>query len=183
MKPYRLPKFLIIGVITFLLLSNCEEDKMEEVLPQQLPSITLEKFCLTETKNGKKMWMLDAETAKVYDELIKIDHVKIRFYDENQIEFSILHAPGGQLNMKTHNILVGDSVVVFTNDSTTLLTDSLFWQNDSQMILTNSPVKILKRDGTIIEGKGLKADPYLRKIEIIGTTEGVSPIELPDINK
>ena len=85
------------------------------------------------------------------------------------------------LNTKTHNILVGDSVVVFTNDSSTLFTDSLFWHNDSQMIVTNQHVKIVKQDSIVIEGNGLRADPKLDKIEVIGETKGVSPIELPSI--
>ena len=171
---------LIIGLI---LPYGCEEDKVKETQEQQLPSIILEEFSLTETERGTKLWTLDAKIAKVYDEIINVDTVKIRFYDEDQVEFSILRAPGGLLNTKTHNILVGDSVTVFTNDSTKLFTDSLFWQNDSQKILTNSHVRILKPDGTIIEGEGLRADPYLRKIEIIGETKGITPIELPDIYK
>lgn len=171
----------IILISGLFLFSSCEEKGIEEKLDEELPKITLEKFSLTETKAGDKLWTLDAEQARVYDEIIKVDSVKIRFYDKDQIEFSILYAPGGILNRKTHNILVGDSVAVFTNDSTKLFTDSLFWQNDSQKILTDCYVKIIKQDGTVIEGKGLRADPYLKKIEVIGETKGISPIELPDI--
>ncbi len=170
-------------ILAGLLLANCGERKIDEKLEQELPKITLENFSLTETERGKKLWVLDAEYAKVYDEIIRVDSVKIRFYDENQALFSILYAPGGVLNTKTRNILVGDSVAVFTDDSTKLFTDSLFWQNDSQKILTNRAVTIIKQDGVVIEGEGLRADPYLKKIEIIGETKGVSPIELPDINK
>ncbi|MCK4250547.1 LPS export ABC transporter periplasmic protein LptC [candidate division WOR-3 bacterium] len=173
----------IILISGLFLFSSCEEKGIEEKLDEELPRITLEKFSLTETKTGDKLWTLDAEQARVYDEIIKVDSVKIRFYDKDQIEFSILYAPGGILNRKTHNILVGDSVAVFTNDSTKLFTDSLFWQNDSQKILTDCYVKIIKQDGTVIEGKGLRADPYLKKIEVIGETKGISPIELPDIRK
>lgn len=183
MIPYRFPRIFIAVTLAILLYEHCEEDKIEGALPQQIPAITLEKFCLTETKNGHKLWVLSAEAAWVYDEIIKIDAVKIKFYNEDHVEFSILYAPGGQLNTETHNILVGDSVYVVTDDSTKLFTDSLFWQNDSQRIVTNAAVKIMKQDGTVIEGTGLKTDPYLKKIEILGTTEGVSPIELPDINK
>ncbi len=165
------------------LLISCKEEDIQEKIDNDLPKITLENFSLTETKEGKKMWTLDAEYAKVYDEIIKVDSVKIRFYDKDQVEFSVLYAPGGMLNTKTHNVLVGDSVAVLTNDSTKLFTDSLFWQNDSQKILTDCRVKIIKQDSTVIEGQGLRADPYLKKIEILGTTQGVSPIELPDINK
>ena len=172
-----------LGIVGLILLIGCEEEKIQEKLDPVLPKITLEEFSLTETKKGEKLWVLDAEQARVYDEIIKVDSVKIRFYDEEQVVFSILYAPNGILNTKTHNILVGDSVAVFTNDSTKLFTDSLFWQNDSQKILTDCHVKIVKLDSTLIKGKGLRADPYLKKIEIIGEAKGVSPIELPDIRK
>jgi LPS export ABC transporter protein LptC len=174
---------IIISVLSVFLFNHCETDADDNKQQQQLPDIVLEKFSLTETQKGKKLWILNASLALVFDEIINVESVIIEFYDDKQEVFSVMNAPGGLLNTKTRNILVGDSVVVYTNDSTKLFTDSLFWQNDSQKILTNCSVTILKQDGTIIEGKGLRADPYLKKIEIISETKGMSPIELPDIKK
>jgi len=94
-----------------------------------------------------------------------------------------LNAPRGELNTKTHNIFVEDSVVVITDDSTKLYTESLFWLNDSARILSDSYVMIIKGDGTVIEGRGLRTDPRLNRIEIIGETKGASPIVLPDIRE
>lgn len=180
---HRFKFILLICFLIVICLANCKEEDNGERLGDEIPKIILEKFSLIETKKGRKLWKLEAEMARVYDELIKVDSVKMRFYNKEQVEFSVLYAPGGILNTKTYNVLVGDSVVVLTNDSTKLFTDSLFWQNDSEKILTDCPVKIIKKDGVVIEGKGLRADPYLEKIEIISETKGVSPIELPDINK
>lgn len=175
-------KVLQIGLVVGLfLLAGCQEDKLQDRLDDDQPKIIIDTFSLTETNKGKKVYTLDAVRARVYDEIIKVDSVEIRFYDKEEVEFSVLCAPAGILNTKTRNILVGDSVVVLTNDSTKLYTDSLFWQNDSQKILTDCPVTIMKQDGTVIEGRGLRADPYLEKIEILGDAKGVSPIELPDI--
>ncbi len=181
MIEYRIAKVLLICFFIWLGFNTCEKTDIQEKLSEDLPHISLEQFSLTETKTGKKLWILDAQQARVYDEIVRVDSVKIRFFDKDQVEFSILHAPGGILNRKTHNILVGDSVFVVTNDSTKLFTDSLFWLNDSQRIVTNRHVKIVKQDSIVIEGKGLRADPYLNKIEIIGETKGTSPIEIPDI--
>ncbi len=172
---------LIMILFTAFVFSTCEQERIQDKSDEDLPHITLEEFSLTETKSGKKLWILDARQARVYDEIIHVDSVRIKFFDKEQVEFSVLYAPGGMLNRRSHNILVGDSVAVLTNDSTRLFTDSLFWLNDSQKIITNRHVKIIKQDSIIIEGKGLRADPYLNKIEIIGETKGTSPIELPDI--
>jgi LPS export ABC transporter protein LptC len=179
----KLPHVAIIGILSILLFNQCEKEVDDSKQEEQVPDIVLENFSLTETQKGKKLWTLNASLALVYDDIINVESVAIQFCDEKQEVFSVMNAPGGLLNIKTRNILVGDSVVVYTNDSTKLFTDSLFWQNDSQKILTNCPVKIYKQNGTVIEGKGLRADPYLKKIEIISETKGISPIELPDINK
>ena len=174
---------LLIFMMVVALLLACEEKEIEEKLPKDMPKIILEKLCLTETKSGQKLWTLNADRADVYEEIIKVDEVTVRFYDESEDEYSVLTAPRGELNTRTHNIFVEDSVYVITNDSTQLRTVSLFWLNDSAKILTDAYVKILKRDGTVIEGKGLRTDPRLSRIEIIGETKGTSPILLPDIRK
>jgi LPS export ABC transporter protein LptC len=173
---------ILLAVFGLMGFFACEKE-VEEKLPKDIPKITLEKLCLTETKSGKKLWTLNAARAAVYDEIIKVDEVIVRFYDEKDIEFSVLTAPRGELNTTTHNIFVEDSVEVFTNDSTKLYTESLFWLNDSAKILTDAYVKIVKKDGTVIEGRGLRTDPRLTRIEIIGETKGESPIKLPDIRR
>lgn len=173
----------IVGVFFLVSVLVCNGEQEKETLGEGIPRIILEEFSLTETREGEKLWILDALHARVFNELIHVDSVAIRFFNKEGVEFSLLQAPGGMLNTRTHNVLVGDSVVVLTNDSTKLYTDSLFWMNDSELIITDCPVTIVKSDSTIIEGTGLRADPYLEKIEILGTTQGISPIKLPDINR
>ncbi|NIT51645.1 MAG: hypothetical protein GWO41_02555, partial [candidate division Zixibacteria bacterium] len=98
------------------------EKEIEEKLPKDMPKIILEKLCLTETKSGRRLWTLNADRADVFDEIIKVDEVTVHFYDEDEIEYSVLSAPRGELNTRTHNIFVKDSVCVVTNDSTELFT-------------------------------------------------------------
>lgn len=164
-------------------LVSCDQGEVKESLGEEIPRIILEKFSLTETRQGEKVWVLQALHARVFNELIHVDSIRVRFFNKAGEEFSLMQAPGGVLNTRTHNVLVGDSVEVITNDSVRLYTDSLFWMNDSELIITNRPVTIIKADSTIIRGTGLRADPYLEKIEILGTTQGISPIKLPDINR
>lgn len=171
---------MLLSLLIFLG-SGCEETELKESLPQDNPHITLIKFSLTETKNAQKLWTLNAALANVYDDLIMVDTVQIRFFDEKQEEHATLHSLKGTLNTKTHNIIVRDSVNLFTSDSVLLYTDSLFWQNDSQKILTDARVRITKQDGTVIAGKGLKTAPDLKRIEVLGAIAGESPIEFPKI--
>ncbi|MEO0205305.1 MAG: LPS export ABC transporter periplasmic protein LptC [candidate division WOR-3 bacterium] len=171
-------RFLIFALLYCL---GCEEETIQQNVEKHLPRITLENFSLTETHEGRKKWNLVAISAYVYEEIINVDTVKIKFYNEEGKEYALLSGNAGQLNTKTHNILVRDNVIMITDDSTHLYTDSLFWQNDSQRILTNAPVKIIKKDSTVIQGNGLKTGPDLQKIEIIGDIKGISPIKFPRI--
>ncbi|MGB9720457.1 MAG: LPS export ABC transporter periplasmic protein LptC [bacterium] len=171
-------RFLIFALFWFLC---CEEETIQQNIEKHMPRITLENFTLTETNEGRKKWNLVAVSAYVYEEIINVDTVRIRFYNEEGKEYALLTGNAGQLNTKTHNILVRDSVVMITDDSTLLHTDSLFWSNDSQRILTDAPVKIIKKDSTVIQGNGLKTGPDLQKIEIIGDIKGTSPIKFPKI--
>jgi LPS export ABC transporter protein LptC len=169
----------IIGLALFF--TRCPEEKISGKTPEKIPNITIEKFSLTETKQGKKLWILDAVTANVYDNLINVDTVRINFFGEKNGAFSVLTSRQGTLNTTSHNIVVKNHVTLWTDDSSRLDTDSLFWQNDSQKILTDSYVRIVKKDSTIIEGNGLKTTPDLKKIEIIGDIKGTSPVQFPKI--
>lgn len=183
MKLRYLWSVIIIGTLLTGVFIACDQEETKEYLGEGIPRIILEEFSLTETRTGEKIWILHALHARVFDELIYVDSIKIKFFNKEGEEFSLMRAPGGVLNTRTHNVLVGDSVEVVTNDSIRLYTDSLFWMNDSELIVTNKPVTIIKADSTVIQGTGLRADPYLEKIEILGTAQGMSPIQLPDINR
>ncbi len=179
-RPPRLPLlFLLTGML--LGLGGCPEEKIPEKKTGTVPSITIERFQLTETKQGRRLWVLDAVTANVFSNLIQVDTVTIHFYNEQPTAYSVLNARQGTLNTTTRNIIVRDHVTMVTDDSSRLSTDSLFWWNDSQRIITDSYVRIIKPDSTLIEGNGLKTTPDLKKIEIIGTVKGASPIQFPKI--
>lgn len=175
------PPGMVLIALMVIAACSCDEEELTEAPVKQFPNITLMKFSLTETKNSKKLWVLDADEANVFDELINVDTVTIRFFDEKPEAYAVLHSRSGTLDTKTRNIIVRDSVQLLTNDSTKLFTDSLFWKNDSQKIITNSFVRIIKQDSTTIEGNGLITTPDLKKIEVIGAITGTSPVEFPKI--
>ena len=80
----------------------------------------------------------------------------------------------GVVSNRTGDLIAYGHVVVTTEDSTVLKTDSLAWFNRRQIIETDAPVEIVSPQGTV-EGIGLISDANLRRIEIkeqvSGTTE------------
>jgi LPS export ABC transporter protein LptC len=173
-----LKKFFIFILLIFV---GCQEETTSQKIEKNFPRITLENFTLIETQDGIKKWHLFAASARVYEDIIDVDSVRIKFYNESENEYAWLRSKTGVLNTKNHNIVVRDSVILITEDSTTLLTDSLFWDNELQRIITDARVKIIKKDSTTIEGNGLKTTTDLKKIEIIGDIRGTSPIKFPKI--
>lgn len=170
------------GIVLHAMAVGCAESaEKPDAVATQLPNIVLERFSLVETKEGRKLWHLNAVTAQVFDALITVDTVDVRFYNEAQEEYAHLFGKSGALNTRTNNILVKHNVRLLTSDSATLFTDSIFWLNDSGHILSDAPVRIVKQDSTVIEGRGLKTKPDLKRIEIIGDIRGASPIQMPSI--
>ncbi len=126
------------------------------------------------------MWVLKAAKALVYQtrEKIVVDELKVDFFNARGELVSKIIAPSGELNTGNRNMTARGGVLVKTQDSTTLMTDSLFWQNDSARIITYAKVFIERRDKTRIEGMGLITDPELKKIEILGHITGESSVEI-----
>ncbi len=171
-------QFILLAIV---IMGCSEEQSAPRQKPSDIPSISIDHFQLTETRQGRRLWVLNAVTADVFTNLIQAETVTIYFYNEQPVPYSVLTAHRATLNTSTHDIVVREQVVLVTDDSTRLNTDSLFWRNDSQRIITDSYVRILKPDSTILEGNGLATTPDLKKIEIIGTVTGTSPIQFPRI--
>jgi len=167
---------LLLGGL-FLIILNCPSNN-KPVPSETLPSQIVTDFQLYESTSGKKLYRLYAEKAYVYDEPQKITVTKpyIVFYNEDGSVSSTLNALRGQVNNKTSDLLAQDSVLVQTSDSTILKTDSLVWNNQSQIILTDAWVNIQTKQG-LIEGQGLISDAAMKKIEIKSSVTGKTHYE------
>lgn len=140
-----------------------------------LPRQIVEGFRLTETKEGRLVYDLNAERAFVYSDSSRIDVAgpNVRFYDENQSLFSVLTADSGTVNTRTSDLIARRRVHVATRDSTVLDTDSLVWRNKEQVVMTDAPVRMRSRQGSV-SGTGLVSDAGLKRIEIRNSVQGTT---------
>ncbi len=163
-----------------LLLTACPPAKKEIPPGEDPPSTVIDDFNLIETNQARKMWVLRGSRAFVYQskEKIIVENLTVDFFNSKGERASNLKAPTGELSTRSRNMSARGGVVVLTQDSARLETDSLFWQNDSGRIVTRSRVLIERKDKTRIEGMGLVTDPELKKIEILGKITGESPVEI-----
>lgn len=168
--------FVLICLILFVLVNCTSNNKpsTSEILPSQIVT----DFLLYESISGKRLYRLYAQKAYVYDSNQKIEVIKpfIIFYNEDGSVYSTLNAVRGKVNMQTSDLYAYDSVLVQTADSTILNTDSLAWNNQKQIIITDAQIKIQSKQG-LIEGRGLESDAGLKKIEIKSSVTGKSHYE------
>jgi LPS export ABC transporter protein LptC len=139
-----------------------------------LPSQVIEDFTLQETGSGKRLYTLTARRAFVFDPDRRVDVVRLQvmFYDEDGRVHSLLDADQGTI-YANENLVARGCVSVRTADSTTLLTDSLAWNNPAQQIRTDAPVEITTPRGRV-SGRGLVSDAGMSRIEIQGQISGSS---------
>ncbi len=167
-------RFLAVFVLLVLLFGGCGEEQAEvgsEVLPSQI----VEGFVLNESSSGARLYTLEAETAYVYDEEMRVDVFlpRVTFYDQDGAVHATLDADRGAIFSETDDLVARGNVLVETVDSTRLRTDSLTWNNREQLVRTDARVEIKTPKGKV-EGIGLVSDAGLEKIEVLSEVTGQS---------
>jgi len=101
-------------------------------------------------------YMLNNQMDSPYIEFPKTLHVD--FYNDSMIVESQMDALYGKYFQSQNKVFLRDSVVVKNIlKGDTLRCRELWWDQRTQKFTTNKPVRIYKRDGTVIYGEGLEA--------------------------
>lgn len=109
---------------------------------------------LTKAKLTSPLMMMEqADTPKT--EFPKTLHVD--FYDSVKIQSRLFAKYGLYYNNK-HLVYLRDSVIVFNVQGDTLRCEELWWDQDKELIYTNTDVHIRKPGGEKTDGKGLTAN-------------------------
>jgi LPS export ABC transporter protein LptC len=127
---------------------------------------TIEKFTMTQTKDGKLKMILEAEFA-VINEKENVAHLKlpiIKFYDNGSYS-STLISETADIDLETYDVKGGGKCVVKTADNKNLQTTDLMYNSGKNLIYSNNNVEI-KSPGQIIHGTKFYADTKLEKITI-----------------
>jgi LPS export ABC transporter protein LptC len=155
----------LLLIFSFGLCSCVEEENVIEETPPTTEQ-TIEKFVITETKDGNIKTILEAESA-IIDEDNKIATLtlpKVKFYDDGKYK-SILIAESGEINMETNNVKALGKCTVETVNNEYLQTRDVSYDAKKQKIYSDSDIKITK-DNDVIYGKGFESDTDLNNIVI-----------------
>lgn len=166
----------------------------------ETPDQWVEKFRTTETQGGIPVWTLNSEIAQFFNRKNKItlENVKIEFMEEqkakkgnpkknlllakkNLVAAATLESPKGEVNMTNKDLLAWGGVQVESQDGTLLTTERLLYSAEKKKILTDSPIRIVRKDSIVI-GEGLEATPDLSVVKIIRHEASIYPKSL-SLNK
>jgi LPS export ABC transporter protein LptC len=160
-------KIIIISIISIALAAiififvkyrNTIRDAQE--LTAKVPlgvNLSIDEIHHTATRDGKKEWRLDADSAQYMDAkkqvLLKV--LSMTFYLEDESEL-ILTADSGVLMTASKDVVVNGNVVVKSNDAH-FSTDELHYRHDQRMLYAESPVKI-KGDAFQLTAESMRLD-------------------------
>jgi LPS export ABC transporter protein LptC len=95
--------------------------------------------------------------------------VKVRFFDREGRQTSILTSDEGTVDEGTNNLEARKNVVVTSSDKSKMITEQLFWDNQRQLIYTPAYVQITSVKDKL-QGHGFESDQSLRNYRIFRVT-------------
>lgn len=158
--------FLSLCLLFSFVFSSCveEENTIEETPPTT--EQTIEKFVITETKDGNIKTILEAESAVIDEDkkIAKLSLPKVKFYEDGKYR-SILIAESGEINMENNSVKAFGKCTVETVDNEYLQTRDVSYDATKQLIYSDSDIKITKGND-VVYGKGFESDTDLKNIVI-----------------
>jgi len=152
----------ILGL--FLILAGCENNEKDLPNFRKKQSVVDQAWnvLIFYSNNGKVTakltapYMLNNQTDSSYIEFPRTLHVD--FFNDSMVVESQMDALYGKYFQSQNKVFLRDSVVVKNIlKGDTLRSQELWWDQKTQKFTTNKPVRIYKRGGTVIYGKGLEA--------------------------
>lgn len=165
-------------VYLFILLSccfsllSCGEKGQNAVTEKKLtplPDAEIVDFITRGYKNGSLSWYIKAKKADIYNNkrITRFFFLHLYNYGKDGSLKSTASANEGTLWEETEDILLKGDVMILNEEKTLLETDSLKYVRREKKIKTSARVKITRKNGDILRGKGLIADIGLKKLEIL----------------
>lgn len=152
----RAKVFLIIGILVLAqadtLLSHAGEPG------QQFQGFNLQGY----KDDGEKAWVVNGDKADIAGSEIRIFNVDAESYDEEKVN---LTAQTGIIDQTSGNMHLEKDVVITSERGTQLVTDSLDWNRNKDVVKTKDPV-VITDEGLKLTGTGMEAKPGLKTAQI-----------------
>ena len=171
-------RYLIL-LLCLLLATGCAEDGKVQpavvpiTVPDEEPSQVSYNAEMRFTNEGLSRATLNAGRIRVYDkrrQTVLDSNVRVDFFDKEGKHSSVLTSGWANINDQTKYMVAYDSVKIVSDSGTTVYTDSLTWNNETQRINSPAFVRIVEKSGRITTGRGFESDQSLSNYRILNTT-------------
>ena len=153
--------YFVVLVLAFAGCGGGEEDQ-EEKPPEEVQQ-ELSQFSLVRMIDGKMKWRLKAKTSTFLEsERVRLGEAELRIFGDKGEERMVIRGDQGEVNERTHNIKMTGNVVGTSSDGAQLITEELYWRDQTGKIYTLPGVKVtITHEDSVIVGEQLEADPEL----------------------
>ena len=112
--------------------------------------------------DGEKAWDVKGNTANIVGTEIKLSNVNANSFGKENVNVT---ADTGTIDQAQGNMQLHDDVVVTSDGGAQLMTDSLYWNRDKDLVTTEDEIMIVDEKVTIT-GMGMEAQPGLKSARI-----------------
>lgn len=157
----------ILSTGIFFSCHNTIEEIDRTELEQNLPMQTIENGTFVYSEKGKIINKLTAgRFLQFKNEDIKVsDGLWMEIYNKKEDPEASLSSINGIYNQEENVLTARDSVVLSNINGDSLFTEELILYQDSDLIISNYPIKIIQGNNVIF-GEGLKANTSFTAYEI-----------------
>jgi len=183
-KINKLPKsllpLLVVFVLSVMLLDVVVAVETKDDSDQKILGFSLSNF----GDKNEKTWDLKGETLEVFGNLIQLTNITANLYGND--EDMVLTADTGSFNRTEGKVHLQDNVRIASETGAKMMTDTLDWFQNNQLVTTNDKVNIskgsLEMEGTGAVGKtDLKQFSLNKDVEVNITSE--SPQDKTQLKK
>lgn len=145
---------------------------VEEV--EQVSTLSYVGNSITEQKDGKPLWKLDAETIEVDVKTnnTTMKNIKGIFYQASGGEIDIT-APEAVMDSKTKDIVMTGKVHAVASDGATFTAQQVRWAGQQERFYGSGAV-VLTKDDSVMTGDNIESDGNMEKIKVYGNAKVVT---------
>ena len=155
-------KHIIFVLLLFILNYSCKNDTNKQynfIIKEDSPDLSVENSVSTYNVNSKLKAKITSPLVNNYSTkeepyLEFPEGVLVNFYDDNAIEESSMKADYAVYYTNKKLWEAKTNVIVTSRDGGVLTTEQLFGDEQKQKIYSEKYVKVIDKDGSIIEGRG-----------------------------
>jgi len=146
------------------LLSGPAEQIADLIRPEA--DLTMQTIHYTETRNGERIWSVQADSAEhdLESGKARIEIIRMVVYDKRNGDIRIT-AQQGELDLEHRQVRLSGKVVVETGKGQRLLADDLLFVDAERAVSTDGPVVVVGPDFEI-SGVGLRYEVDSRRLTL-----------------